>query len=82
MLRLLILLLLLANGAYFAWTHGALAKLGLEPAHTTEPERLQQQVHPELLLVTPAASTPTAVAPAPALAEPPVPTQAASVPAR
>jgi hypothetical protein len=80
MLRLLILLLLLANAVYFAWTHGALAKLGLAPAHQTEPERLQQQLHPELLLVTPAASTPTETAPA--LAEPPAPTQAASAPAR
>ncbi len=60
MLRLLILLLLLANGAYFAWTHGALAQLGLAPAQQSEPERLQQQIQPELLLVTPAA------APAPA----------------
>jgi hypothetical protein len=56
MLKLLILLLLLANGAYFAWNRGALAKLGLAPTHQAEPERLQQQVHPELLLVTPATS--------------------------
>jgi hypothetical protein len=61
MLKLLILLLLLANGAYFAWSHGALAQLGLAPTHQAEPERLQQQVQPELLLVTPAASTPTPV---------------------
>jgi hypothetical protein len=61
MLKLLILLLLLANGAYYAWSHGALAKLGLAPTHQTEPERLQQQVQPERLLVTPAdaASLPT-----------------------
>ena len=59
MLKLLIFLLLLANGAYFAWTHGALAKLGLAPTHQTEPERLQQQVQPELLLVTPATTAPT-----------------------
>ena len=69
MLKLLILLLLLANGAYFAWTHGALASLGLAPAHHAEPERLQQQVQPERLLVTPASSappTPAASASAPA----------------
>jgi hypothetical protein len=60
MLRLLLLLLLLANVAYFAWTRGTLAKLGLAPTHLTEPMRLQQQVHPELLIVTPteAASAP------------------------
>lgn len=65
MLKLLILLLLLANGAYYAWSHGALAQFGLAPTHQAEPERLQQQVQPELLLVTPAASTP-APAPTPA----------------
>jgi hypothetical protein len=69
MLKLMILLLLLANVAYYAWTQGALSKLGLAPAHQTEPERLQLQVHPELLLVTSAA-------PAPA------PTETASAPAR
>lgn len=62
MLKLLILLLLLANGTYFAWTHGALAKLGLAPTHQAEPERLQQQVQPERLLLTPA---PAAAASAP-----------------
>jgi hypothetical protein len=71
MLKLLILLLLLANGAYYAWSHGALAQLGLAPTHQAEPERLQQQVQPELLLVTPAASTsrPTPT-PAPATSAP------------
>jgi hypothetical protein len=59
MLKLLIVLLLLANGGYYAWSHGALTQLGLVPARHTEPERLQQQVQPELLLVTPAASAPT-----------------------
>jgi hypothetical protein len=54
MLKLLILLLLLANVTYFAWTQDTLAKFGLAPTHQSEPERLQQQVHPELLLVTPA----------------------------
>jgi hypothetical protein len=63
MLKLLILLLLLANGAYYAWSHGALAQLGLAPTHQAEPERLQQQVQPELLLVTPAASTPAPTSP-------------------
>jgi hypothetical protein len=78
MLRLLILLLLLANVTYFSWTQGALSKLGLAPAHQSEPERLQQQVHPELLLVTPAASAPTA----PALSAPLAPPEAASAPTR
>ncbi len=67
MLKLLIVLLLLANGAYYAWSHGALTQLGLAPTHQAEPERLQQQVQPERLVVTPAASTST-----PALPQPPV----------
>ena len=74
MLRLLILLLLLANATYFAWSHGALAQLGLAPTHQTEPERLQQQVQPELLLVTPATSAPT-------MSALPVPAASASAPA-
>jgi len=74
MLRLLILLLLLANAAYFAWSHGALAQLGLAPTHQTEPERLLQQVQPELLLVTPATSAPT-------MSALPVPAASASAPA-
>ena len=78
MLRLLILLLLLANAAYFAWSHGALAKLGIAPAHQTEPERVQQQVHPELLRVAPTSSAPTT----PVLSATPVPTEATSVPTR
>ena len=77
MLRLLILLLLLANVTYFAWSHGALAKFGLTPVHQAESERLQQQVKPELLLVTPAASGAAA-----AVATPPTPADTASVPAR
>lgn len=51
MLRLLVLLLLLANGAYFAWTHGHLQALGLGPAQQSEPHRLAQQVQPEAVRV-------------------------------
>ncbi len=77
MLKMLILLLLLANAAYFAWTQGVLTQLGLAPAHQSEPERLQQQVHPELLLVTPATSAPTT----PMLSAAPAPAGSASAPA-
>jgi hypothetical protein len=66
MLKVLILFLLLANGAYYAWSQGALVQLGLAPTHQAEPERLQQQVQPELLLVSPAASTPAPATIAPA----------------
>src|SRR4051794_10630540 len=54
MLRLTVLALLLANGAWFAWSQGLLQPWGLGPAQQSEPQRLQQQIHPELLRVLPA----------------------------
>ncbi len=59
MLRLLVLLLLLANGAYFAWSKGLLAAYGLAPASQSEPQRLEQQIRPEAIriLSTPGAAT-------------------------
>jgi len=65
MLRLLVLLLLLANGAYFAWSKGLLADYGLAPVSQSEPQRLTLQIRPEAIriLSTPgAASTPAAAA--------------------
>lgn len=47
MLRTIVLLLLLLNSAYFAWSHGSLAALGLAPVSQREPQRLSQQVKPE-----------------------------------
>lgn len=49
MLRFLVLLLLLANGAYFAWAGGYLASIGLAPAVQAEPLRLQAQIKPEAI---------------------------------
>lgn len=49
MLRFFVLLLLLANGAYFAWSQGHLASFGLAPAQQTEPQRLQAQIKPEAM---------------------------------
>lgn len=46
---MLVLVLLLANGAYFAWGHGWLAAYGFVPARVTEPERLAQQIRPEAM---------------------------------
>jgi hypothetical protein len=47
MLRLIVLVLLLANGGYFAWSQGLLLPWGLGPAQQSEPQRLAQQVRPE-----------------------------------
>ncbi|MFC5496673.1 SPOR domain-containing protein [Caenimonas terrae] len=54
MLRLIVLLLLLANGAYFAWARGLLADWGVAPAQQSEPQRLAQQIRPEALKILPA----------------------------
>jgi hypothetical protein len=53
MLRLLVLLLVLANAAYFAWSRGMLAFAGLGPVQQAEPQRLAQQVRPEAVRVLP-----------------------------
>jgi hypothetical protein len=55
MLRLLVLLLVLANGVFFAWSQGLLAGAGFAPTVQSEPQRLAQQIKPEALrLLTPA----------------------------
>lgn len=61
MLRVAIWVLLLANAAYFAWTQGYLAPLGLAPEEQSEPQRLQSQVRPEALRLinTPKGGAPT-----------------------
>lgn len=54
MLRLLVLLLVLANAAYWAWSQGLLASYDLAPAVQTEPQRLATQIRPEAMrLLTP-----------------------------
>lgn len=53
MLRLLVLLLLLANAAFFAWSQGLLASVGFAPAQQSEPQRMAQQIKPEAVRVLP-----------------------------
>lgn len=52
-LRALVVLLLLANLFYFAWARGGLALFGAVPARLgqREPERLSQQIRPQLLQI-------------------------------
>lgn len=52
-MRWVVALLLVANLGYCAWTRGALAMFGAEPARfsETEPQRLQQQVRPQMLQI-------------------------------
>jgi hypothetical protein len=51
MLRLAVLLLLLANGLYYAWAEGLLLQWGLGPSQQSEPHRLAQQIRPEAIRV-------------------------------
>ena len=53
MLRLLVLLLVLLNGGYFAWSHGMLRPYGFGPAQQSEPQRLAQQIQPQLVRILP-----------------------------
>lgn len=53
MLRALVVLLLLANLVYWAWSEHLLAPIGLAPMSERDPARLDQQVHPEAVRVLP-----------------------------
>lgn len=73
MLRSLVLVLLLINAAFYAWTHGWLTSLtGVQPDAQHEPQRLAQQVHPDKLILVPSQ---------PEAGTAPAPTGAASTPA-
>ena len=50
-MRLLIVLLLLANGAYYFWAQGQFSSLGLAPVNPSEPQHLSQQVNEQALKV-------------------------------
>lgn len=49
MLRLAVLVMVLANGLYFAWSQGLLQTFGVAPTQQSEPQRLSQQIRPEAL---------------------------------
>lgn len=52
-LRLLVVLLVVANLGYWLWSRGDLAGFGMAPASLAErePQRLARQVHPEWLQI-------------------------------
>ncbi len=52
MLRTFVLLLVLGNLGFYAWSHGYLRAAGLGPDSVAEPQRLKQQIHPERLVVS------------------------------
>ena len=73
MLRALIVLLLLANALFFAWTQGWLdAVVGVRSIGDREPERMQRQVRPELIRILPPDAASNAASAASAAASDPV----------
>ena len=51
MMRMAFWVLLLANAAFFAWSGGYLRAFGFAPAVQSEPQRVQQQIHPEAIVL-------------------------------
>ena len=51
MLRLAVIVLLLANAGYYAWSQGLLRPLGYAPQEQSEPQRMNQQIRPETLQI-------------------------------
>ena len=51
MLRLTVLALVLANAGYYAYSQGLLAAYGFAPATQTEPQRMAQQIRPDMLQI-------------------------------
>lgn len=78
MLRLAVVLLLLANAGYYAWTQGLLREWGLAPVDESEPQRLQQQIAPNNLRLLPPQRAPGDVGTQAALAAAPASTPAAA----
>lgn len=58
MLRIVFLLLVLGNAGYYLWSHGYLAAMGLVPETQSEPQRLQEQIKPDALVLQPPAAAP------------------------
>lgn len=80
MLRGLVIALLAANAVFFAWSHGHLAALGWPAGTPSEPQRLEQQIAPQAV-VLPNAPTPVVVAERPAEPAPPPEPPAPAAPA-
>lgn len=72
MLRWTLALVVLANLLFFAWSQHWLAPLGLAPVAEGEPYRLQEQLHPQAIVLRPARpETSSRLAPAPTAADAP-----------
>jgi hypothetical protein len=70
MLRFFVLLLVLLNGLYFAWSQEYLRGYGFGPTPTGEPQRLARQIRPEAIRILSAQDAQEAVTRAQTLAKP------------
>lgn len=70
MLRLFVLLLVMANGLYYAWSHEYLRGYGFGPVPIGEPQRLERQIRPEAIRILSAKEAQEDVTNAPAPAQP------------
>ena len=61
--RFVLVLLLIANAGYFAWTSGWLRDWGLAPVTQTEPQRLARQIRPEAMRLLGTGDDPLAAVP-------------------
>ena len=74
MLRLAVIVLLLANAGYYAWSQGLLRPLGYAPQEQSEPQRMNQQIRPETLQILKANPSKTSSAAPPGSTPTPTPT--------
>jgi len=56
MLRWIILALVVANGLFWLWGHDVLRALGVGPDVVSGPQRMNDQIKPEAMRVTPLAN--------------------------
>ena len=76
MLRLAVIVLLLANAGYYAWSQGLLRPLGYAPQEQSEPQRMNQQIRPETLQILKVNPSKTSSAAPPGSTSTPTPTAA------
>ena len=74
MLRLAVIVLLLANAGYYAWSQGLLRPFGYAPQEQSEPQRMNQQIRPETLQILKANPSKTSSAAPPGSTPTPTPT--------
>ena len=87
MLRLFVLLLLVANGFFYAWSNGYLSQWGWVASTQRESFRLNEQIEPDRIIVRPADKKPppATITPISATVNPPTaqtavsPTKAATI---